>query len=138
MSPDDIVRRAFVAWPVIRKHRRFPVVPDGGQLLRAGVYSGITGVVRQPIRGAREAGAKGFVQGVGKGAIGIIAKPASGAAAMISKTAEGAASEVKQLTSGKGEVMLRVRQPRELRGSGAGSSDGGVLLPYPRCFTVDM
>ena len=30
----------------------------------------------------------------------------------ISKTAEGAASEVKQLTGGKEEVMLRVRQPR--------------------------
>ena len=109
----------------------------GGQLFRAGVYSGVTGVVRQPIRGAREAGAKGFVQGVGKGTIGLIAKPASGAAAMISKTAEGAASEVKQLTSGKSEVMLRVRQPRELRGSGTGT-DSGVLLPYPRCFTMDL
>ena len=79
---------------------------------------------------------------MGKGAIGIIAKPISGTAAAISKTAEGAASEVKQLTGGKEEVMLRVRQPRELSlGASSGAVDGGgsaVLLPYPRAFTMQL
>jgi hypothetical protein len=52
------------------------------------MVSGVTGVVTQPIKGAREGGAKGFVVGIGKGAFGFVTKPAVGmldAAAHISE-----------------------------------------------------
>ena len=118
----------------------------GMQLLGGGISSGVAGLVRQPVRGARKAGAKGFAKGVGKGTIGLVAKTGSGMAAAVSKTAEGVASDVKHLTSGGsgGEISLRKRQPRDLTvqhpsasGSGGGSNVPAVLLPYPH-FTMEF
>lgn len=35
-------------------------------------------MITQPIKGARTEGVKGFVKGVGKGAIGLVARPTTG------------------------------------------------------------
>ena len=43
-----------------------------------GIYDGVTGVVTQPINGAKEGGIGGFVAGVGKGLGGLILKPTGG------------------------------------------------------------
>lgn len=43
-----------------------------------GIYDGVTGVVTQPINGAKEGGVAGFVAGVGKGLGGLILKPTGG------------------------------------------------------------
>ncbi|SMY23427.1 unnamed protein product [Zymoseptoria tritici ST99CH_1A5] len=40
-----------------------------------GMYDGITGLVTQPMKGASEGGAAGFVKGIGKGIGGIMLKP---------------------------------------------------------------
>ena len=109
----------------------------GSQLLGGGVVSGVAGLVRQPVKGARDAGAKGFAKGVGKGTIGLFAKTTSGMSAGISKVAEGVASDMKHLTgnSEAAQSTLRIRQPRELvRQDGSGPA---VLLPYPR-FNMDF
>jgi len=105
----------------------------GAQVLGGGLSSGVAGVLRQPIKGLRQSGAKGFVRGVGKGAVGLVMKPASGIAAAVSKAAEGAASDAKHMqkagNSDSGTVhVLRVRQPRDLKTS--------VLMPYPRAFRM--
>ena len=105
----------------------------GAQAFCDGCASGIAGVVRQPLKGARESGAKGLMYGVVKGTIGLIMKPLSGTAAAISKAAEGVASEVKHMQkAGAADdgapQVLRVRQPRDMR--------AGVLMPYPRAFHV--
>jgi len=103
----------------------------GGQLLGGGIISGLAGVVRQPYKGAREGGARGFAMGMGKGAIGLLAKPSSGLAGAFSKTAEGVASDAKRATAPTKQDVLRMRQPRELQtGHGAGSTS--VLMAYPR------
>jgi len=43
-----------------------------------GIYDGVTGVVKQPVHGAIEEGALGFLKGVGKGLGGLILKPTAG------------------------------------------------------------
>ncbi|OJD30142.1 glycosyltransferase family 1 protein [Diplodia corticola] len=43
-----------------------------------GLYDGITGIFVQPVKGAKEEGAKGFVKGCVKGVGGAVCKPAAG------------------------------------------------------------
>ena len=115
----------------------------GGQLLREGVVSGVAGIVRQPLKGAREQGARGFAKGIGKGTIGLPRMIFSGVSAALSKAAEGAASDTKRATTSSkpyGETTLRVRQPRELTrhpALGGGGSYGAVLLPYPKGLAIN-
>ena len=79
----------------------------------------------KPVEGAMDNGAKGFVKGLGKGALGLLAKPISGVATLASKTAEGIASDAKSLVGGRARMQLRVRQPRVI-------GPDTVLHPYPR------
>jgi hypothetical protein len=53
-------------------------VGSGGIKLARGVFEGVTGVVRAPIRGAERSGVEGFAKGVGKGLIGLVVKPVIG------------------------------------------------------------
>lgn len=105
----------------------------GAEALRDGVHSGITGLIRQPVRGAMESGASGAARGVALGIAGAFAKPLSGFAGFASKVTEGIGSEAKRFTPAaqeaaqanrQGAMLLRVRQPRWLA--------DGVLRPYPR------
>ena len=103
----------------------------GGKLVGGGIASGVAGLVRQPVKGAREAGARGFAKGVGKGTVALVPKMAAGLTAGVSKIAEGVASDVRHLTgSSEDQSTLRVRQPRELSTTEDGAP--AVLLPYPR------
>jgi len=43
-----------------------------------GFYEGITGVITQPLEGAKNDGTLGFLKGLGKGSMGLVAKPGSG------------------------------------------------------------
>jgi hypothetical protein len=43
-----------------------------------GIYDGVSGVVTQPVHGAMEEGALGFLKGVGKGLGGLVLKPTAG------------------------------------------------------------
>ena len=47
----------------------------GGKSLALGFGSAVTGIVEQPLKGAREEGIGGFFKGIGKGAIGVVTKP---------------------------------------------------------------
>ena len=109
----------------------------GSQLIGSGFASGVAGLVRQPVKGARTQGANGFAKGVGKGTIGLFAKVTAGTAAGISKVSEGMTSGMTASagSSSEGPSTLRVRQPREL--TAADGSGPAVLLPYPR-FRVDF
>ena len=100
----------------------------GMQALGQGLLGAVTGVIRNPVEGAINDGAKGFVKGVGSGLVGLIAKPTSGLAGAVAKTTEGLASDAKRLTQAGADArrpQMRVRQPRVI---GADA----VLLPYPR------
>lgn len=49
-----------------------------GRGLGLGLYDGVSGLVTQPLQGAREQGASGFFKGFGKGIGGIVLKGGAG------------------------------------------------------------
>ncbi|KAF8544877.1 hypothetical protein BDD12DRAFT_771811 [Trichophaea hybrida] len=49
-----------------------------GKELSLGLYDGITGLVTQPIKGAKEDGAGGAIRGIGKGISGLVLKSGAG------------------------------------------------------------
>ncbi|KAL2063107.1 hypothetical protein VTL71DRAFT_6179 [Oculimacula yallundae] len=60
-----------------------------------GLYDGITGLVTQPISGAKKGGLGGFFAGVGKGLGGVVCKPAAGAVGLAAYPFKGIYEEVK-------------------------------------------
>ncbi len=56
----------------------FEGVESGAVKLVRGVWDGVTGVVRAPLRGAERHGMEGFAKGVGKGLLGLLVKPMIG------------------------------------------------------------
>ena len=50
----------------------------GGKNVVMGFVDGVTGVVKKPLEGAKQDGAKGFFKGVGKGFLGLVTRPTGG------------------------------------------------------------
>lgn len=57
--------------------REQPNIARSGKDLVEGVFGGITGLVTQPVSGAKEDGFEGFMKGMGKGVIGVVTQPAT-------------------------------------------------------------
>ena len=62
-----------------------------------GFYDGITGLVTQPLQGAKEEGFAGFLKGAAKGIGGVVLKPAAGIWGLPGYTAKGLYSEIAKL-----------------------------------------
>jgi len=58
------------------------------------VISGVSGVVKNPLKGIRSRSAKAFVKGIGQGAIGLFVKPIAGALNFASRSLESAAGSL--------------------------------------------
>lgn len=71
-----------------------------GEEFRYGIYDGVTGVVVQPYRGARDNGPIGFVKGVGMGLTGFVLKDLAAIFGPFAYTLKGAHKE-----------LLKGRQP---------------------------
>lgn len=50
----------------------------GTYAIAKGVFDGVTGIVTEPVKGARNEGFKGAAKGLASGLIGIVAKPVAG------------------------------------------------------------
>jgi len=85
-----------------------------------GLFQGATGIVVQPLKGAKEEGLAGFAKGVGRGVVGVAAKPVAGTFDLLSQTTEGFRNTATFLDRG---TRTRVRCPRYI------GSDK-VLRPY--------
>lgn len=85
-------------------------VAAGGRALGRGFWSGIKGLVTQPIKGAKAGGAKGFFKGIGRGFIGAITKPLTGTLDMVSNTLLGVSRTAHIF--GPDRRIKRVRNPR--------------------------
>jgi len=84
-----------------------------------GLFKGVTGIVAQPIKGAKEEGGIGFAKGLGRGILGAAVKPIVGTIDLVSKTTEG----IRNTTSMFDKEVTRSRPPRFV-------STDGVLLEY--------
>ncbi|KAK7721810.1 hypothetical protein SLS57_005159 [Botryosphaeria dothidea] len=60
-----------------------------GKEFGTGLYEGISGIITQPLKGAKEDGAGGFIKGVGRGIAGIALKPQAAAFAIPAYTMKG-------------------------------------------------
>lgn len=60
-----------------QRRREQPNIARSGKDLVEGLVGGITGLVTQPVSGAKEDGFEGFMKGMGKGMIGVVTQPAT-------------------------------------------------------------
>ncbi|KAG6959526.1 hypothetical protein JG687_00008754 [Phytophthora cactorum] len=81
---------------------------QGSRELSLGVYEGVAGLVLNPMRGAQESGAVGFVKGTITGIIGLPVKPVAGIFDFASRATQG----VRNRSLQNGQNMRRVRRPR--------------------------
>ncbi|KAL4170292.1 hypothetical protein KRP22_011194 [Phytophthora ramorum] len=81
---------------------------QGSKELSLGVYEGVAGLVLNPMRGAQESGAVGFVRGTITGIIGLPVKPVAGIFDFASRATQG----VRNRSLQNGQNMRRVRRPR--------------------------
>ncbi|KAK1948559.1 putative vacuolar protein sorting-associated protein 13C [Phytophthora citrophthora] len=81
---------------------------QGSRELSLGVYEGVSGLVLNPMRGAQESGAVGFVRGTITGIIGLPVKPVAGIFDFASRATQG----VRNRSLHNGQNMRRVRRPR--------------------------
>lgn len=82
-----------------------------------GISSGITGLITEPVQGAKQGGAGGLLKGIGRAFIGGVAKPVAGAIDFVSEPAVGLS---RQITDSENSFGLRSerfpeRPPRAFR-----------------------
>ncbi|XP_070537095.1 intermembrane lipid transfer protein VPS13A-like isoform X2 [Ptychodera flava] len=92
----------------------------GGKGLVMGFVEGVSGIVTQPVKGAKKEGATGFFKGVGKGLVGVVAKPTGGVIDMASSAFDG----IRRVAETSDEVQ-RLRPPRNIHVD-------GIVRPYIR------
>jgi len=63
---------------ISKKMMETKTLGQGVMGLGKGIVKGVTGVVTDPIKGAKSSGLKGFVKGVGSGVVGVVARPVQG------------------------------------------------------------
>jgi len=92
---------------------------DGVRALGSGMLRGVTGVVMDPFRGAREQGVWGFVKGVGSGLGGVVLRPVAGVLQFVSIETEAAGSALGSLAGRHAGITAQVRPRRSLQAGGA-------------------
>jgi hypothetical protein len=78
-------------------------IMEGGKTFGEGLLKGVTGIVADPLAGAKSGGMLGLMKGVGKGLVGVPGQIIGGALSGISKVTEGldaSVKEVRHLTDG--------------------------------------
>lgn len=92
----------------------FEGVESGAVKLMRGVWDGVSGVVRAPLRGAERHGVEGFAKGVGKGLLGLLVKPMIGlsdAATDVMIGVQGSVEGKKGSLRGGRQTQVRPRRP---------------------------
>jgi hypothetical protein len=102
--------------PTVRAPPRVTGMKSGlkaaGSEFGLGVYDGVTGLVRLPVRGAKTDGAKGFAKGVGMGFTGFILKDIGAIFAPVGYTFKGVIKQIER----RHQPASRIRRARILQG----------------------
>lgn len=82
-----------------------------GKSFGYGFYDGLTGIVTQPMNGAKQDGALGFAKGLAKGTVGLVTKPGAAMFGLLAYPAMGLykSMNVKDLSPAQTRV-LKARQ----------------------------
>ncbi|KAF8890233.1 hypothetical protein CPB85DRAFT_263381 [Mucidula mucida] len=85
-------------------------VREGGKSLVHGYYDGITGLVREPVKGGKKEGFVGVLKGSARGMVNATMLPAAGIAGFISQPFQGAMQSMHPGAPSKAwERQLRLR-----------------------------
>eukprot|EP00879_Flechtneria_rotunda_P005415 GHRR01005707.1.p1 GENE.GHRR01005707.1~~GHRR01005707.1.p1 ORF type:complete len:1494 (+),score=564.87 GHRR01005707.1:1093-5574(+) len=100
---------------------------EGTRTFGEGLIKGVTGIVADPLAGAKQGGVLGFMSGVGRGLVGVPGQIIGGALSAASKVTEGLDASVnkmkEQITGAEQTALQRRRLPRCIRGD-------HILTPY--------
>ncbi|KAG8896572.1 hypothetical protein FRB99_008829 [Tulasnella sp. 403] len=80
---------------------------EGGKGFAYGIYDGITGLVTEPIRGAREEGFMGAIKGSGRSFINASMRPAAGTLALVAQPTRGLWKSAQRRFTRRHDIHLR-------------------------------
>ncbi|KAG8889576.1 hypothetical protein FRB99_003972, partial [Tulasnella sp. 403] len=80
---------------------------EGGKGFAFGIYDGITGLVTEPMKGAKEEGFVGAIKGSGRSFINASMRPAAGALALVAHPAKGLWKSAMSNFTKKQDITLR-------------------------------
>jgi hypothetical protein len=84
----------------VRDHGKVTGAKSGaivaGKAFGYGLWAGLSGLVMEPYKGGKEAGAWGALKGVGKGTAGLTAKVVGGTLGLVSYPSQGIAKSIKK------------------------------------------
>ncbi|KAF2668161.1 UDP-Glycosyltransferase/glycogen phosphorylase [Microthyrium microscopicum] len=81
-----------------------------GKEFGVGLFDGITGLITQPMQGAKKEGGAGFIKGIGRGLAGIVVKPSAAAYALPAYAMMGVYKEIqKRLGENVGSYIIAAR-----------------------------
>eukprot|EP01129_Flabellula_baltica_P011592 TRINITY_DN510_c0_g1_i5.p1 TRINITY_DN510_c0_g1~~TRINITY_DN510_c0_g1_i5.p1 ORF type:complete len:2967 (-),score=626.80 TRINITY_DN510_c0_g1_i5:1646-10546(-) len=86
-----------------------------------GLWSGVSGLVTEPIKGGKKGGALGVFKGIGKGLTGVVLKPTIGVVDIVTRTTEGIKNTA---TYFENQDKERTRYPRYFDGK------TGAIITY--------
>jgi vacuolar protein sorting-associated protein 13A/C len=84
-------------------------IMEGGKTFGEGLFKGVTGIVADPLAGAKSGGMLGLMKGVGKGLVGVPGQIIGGALSGISKVTEGLDASVREVSTLHGSTCMRQR-----------------------------
>lgn len=80
----------------------------GTKSMLSNVFSAITGIITEPLKGAKKGGIKGGAMGFGKGILGLVCKPVKGTIDLVTQTTRGITNTPKTMYIGLSRVTKKV------------------------------
>ncbi|MFS8160389.1 MAG: hypothetical protein ACMG6E_09330 [Candidatus Roizmanbacteria bacterium] len=72
------------------------------------VFSAVTGVITEPINGAKSGGFKGGAVGLGKGMMGLVCKPIKGTIDLVTQTTRGITNTPRTMYVGISKMVKKI------------------------------
>ncbi|KAL4138947.1 hypothetical protein KRP22_002600 [Phytophthora ramorum] len=116
-------------------------IPEGfyqsGKVLGKSIAYGVTGFVKEPVRGAKSGGVKGFAKGIGRGTLQLVASPVVGTLGVVEKLSQSVSNTTHLMDEKHFEGTRRPARNLQL-GSLKQLSDSNVITEVEvHCLYID-
>jgi hypothetical protein len=85
------------------------------------VFSAVTGIITEPVKGAKHGGMKGGAVGLGKGMLGLVCKPVKGTIDFVTQTTRGIANTPTTMYVGISNMVKKVPKKEAIEGNDGSS-----------------
>ena len=72
------------------------------------IFSAVTGVITEPVKGAKNGGLMGGAVGLGKGMLGLVCKPVKGTIDLVTQTTRGITNTPRTMYVGISKMVKKV------------------------------